>query len=103
MDFDSLDTLNGFWYNNLLFYYGSDTGKIAIDTTVDYTVPFPKLVRSDYYLGSTLIKHGDFNGDGKSDIVISSPSYENFDNGSQGILYIYMGSKIPPDTPTFKV
>jgi len=103
MEFDSLDTLAGYWNTNLLFYYGSDTSQIEIDTTVDYTVPFPKLKVSDYYLGSTLVHYGDFNGDGKSDIVISSPQYYNLDNGSRGIIYIYMGSEIPPDTPSFHV
>lgn len=89
MQFVSLDTPTGYWTTNLLFYYGSDTGKIAIDTTPTYIVPFPKLDWDGYFIGSQYVHCGDFNGDGKTDIVISSPSYRNFDNGSEGIIYIY--------------
>ncbi|MFA6457373.1 MAG: hypothetical protein WCW40_11170, partial [Bacteroidota bacterium] len=102
MEFVSMDSTTGYWTVNLLFYYGSDTTQIAIDTVVDYTIPFPKLTDYDYSLISTDGKYGNLNGDGKYDLVINSPNYRNPDNGlNTGQMYIYMGAEVPPDTPSY--
>lgn len=90
------------WIVNLLFYYGSDTSQILIDTLVDYTVPFKELHIFDYHIGSHDIHCGDLNEDGKADIAIRYNTYIDPNKGyDETQVFIYMGSEIPPDTPSY--
>ncbi|MDP3830698.1 MAG: T9SS type A sorting domain-containing protein, partial [Ignavibacteriaceae bacterium] len=50
-------------------------------------------------VGQTGVAYGDFNNDGKCDIVINS--LDVLPELSIGAIYIYMGNEIPPDTATF--
>lgn len=88
----------------ILFYYGSNTTTLAIDTLPEYSIPLPTKypIRDEFSLGGTGrgVACGDFNKDGKTDIVISS-LYALPD--LVGVLYIYMGNTIPSDSATFQV
>jgi Secretion system C-terminal sorting domain/FG-GAP-like repeat len=88
----------------ILFYWGSDTTTLAIDTIPDYSIPLPTRypIRDKFSLGEPKpgVQSGDFNGDGKADLVINSldalPDLV-------GVVYIYMGNTVPPNTPTYVV
>jgi hypothetical protein len=101
MEYDS----SRFDYNGeILFYYGSDTTTLAIDTIADYSIPLPSKypTRDQFSLGYSEpgVEYGDFNKDGKADIVVHSRSA--LPDGV-GVLYVYMGNDIPPDTATYTV
>jgi len=99
----------------ILFYYGSNSTTLAIDTIPEYSIPLPTLYPTrDYFsigAGKPGVEYGDFNNDGKQDIVINSENSlrkpqdstaGDLDNYG-GTIYIYIGNEIPPDTATYKV
>ena len=88
----------------ILFYYGSGTTTLAIDTIPDYSIPLPTKypIRDEFSLGYSEpgVGYGDFNKDGKADVVIHS--WDALPDGV-GVLYVYMGNNIPPDSATYTV
>jgi len=88
----------------ILFYYGSNSTTLAIDTVPSYSIPLPTKypTRDEFSLGSLKsgVGWGDFNGDGKADIVIQS--HDALPDGV-GVVYVYMGNSIPPDTATYVI
>ena len=104
MHLTSFDSSRMDYNGEMLFYYGSDASKLAIDTVPTYSIPLPTKypVRDEFSLGYALpgVECGDFNGDGKADIVINSldalPDLV-------GVVYVYMGNNIPPDTATYTI
>jgi hypothetical protein len=101
MHFTGFDSVIYDYTGELLFYWGSNNNNIAIDTIPDYSIPLPtteptieRFTLAYYTVG---IQKGDLNGDGKTDLVFSSNSY----NGYRGRLYIYMGKITPTDTADF--
>ncbi|MDP2302921.1 MAG: FG-GAP-like repeat-containing protein [Ignavibacteria bacterium] len=89
----------------ILFYWGSDTTELAIDTIPGYSIPLPTLypTREGFSVGvgKTGVETGDLNNDGKCDIIINSPSYPI--QSTYGKVYIYMGDEIPPDTASYSI
>ncbi|MHB1688689.1 MAG: FG-GAP-like repeat-containing protein, partial [Ignavibacteriaceae bacterium] len=105
LHFTSYDSTRDDYNGELLFYYGSNKTNLAIDTVPTYSIPLPTLypVRDKFSLGGLKVgvETGDFNGDGKADIVISSYEYTNLSDN--GMIYIYMGAHVPPQSPSFEV
>ncbi|MHB1688628.1 MAG: FG-GAP and VCBS repeat-containing protein [Ignavibacteriaceae bacterium] len=98
LHFTSYDSTRDDYNGELLFYYGSNKTNLAIDTVPTYSIPLPTLypVRDKFSLGGLIIGNpkvgvetGDLNGDGKSDIVISSSEYPYSVGDNKGIIYIY--------------
>ncbi len=105
MHFINFDSSRWDYDGEILFYWGSDTNELFIDTLVDYSIPLPTIYPSKEYFAYPLnrqsVESGDFNNDGKDDIVISSYAYPL--PGGYGKIYIYMGNETPPDTVSFAV
>lgn len=105
LHFTSYDSTRDDYNGELLFYYGSNKTSLAIDTLPTYTIPLPTQypTRDGFSLGGFKmgVETGDFNGDGKSDIVISSYQYPYPEDN--GMIYIYMGADVPPQAPNFEV
>ncbi len=94
-------------YNGeILFYWGSDTTGLAIDTIADYSIPLPTLyptierfTRGYFTVG---IQKGDLNGDGKCDLVFSSTDIQDsISILPSGKIYIFLGKETPADTADF--
>ena len=105
MHFTKYDTLNDDYDGEFLFYYGKKTGTYLFDTVPDYSIPLPTLYPNREGLavgeGKTGVKTGDFNKDGKMDLVISS---YNWPYGmTYGRVFIYMGSIIPSTKPDYTI
>ena len=104
MHFTSYDSTRNDYNGEILFYYGSNMTP-NIDTIPEYSIPLPTLypTRDAFSFASAKpgTDYGDFNNDGKFDLVISSMGYPFTLN--YGYIYIYMGTDVPPDTATFKV
>ena len=103
MHLTSYDSTMHDYNGEILFYWGSDTTTLAIDTIPDYSIPLPTQypIRDEFSLGGPKqgVQYGDFNGDGKADLVINSLDAAP----GVGVVHIYMGSTVPPDTPTYVV
>ena len=101
MHFTNYDSSRYDYDGELLFYWGSDTTELAIDTIADYSIPLPTLYPTiesfTVGLDKVGIEKGDFNNDDKTDLVFNSYSYD----GSRGGIYIYIGRSIPVDTSDF--
>jgi len=104
MHFTSYDSTRNDYNGEILFYYGSNTTP-NIDTIPEYSIPLPTLYptrdRFSFGAGKPGVEYGDFNNDGKYDIVINS--LDVLPELSIGAIYIYMGNETPPDTPTFMI
>ncbi|MBN2572883.1 MAG: T9SS type A sorting domain-containing protein [Ignavibacteriales bacterium] len=104
MHYTNYDTLKDDWDGNIIFYWGSDTASIAIDTTYDYAIPIPTYAPQHKYFSygykSWGVRTGDLNDDGKDDIVISE--YKNTWS-ELGKIYIYLGNEIPSDTAIWTI
>ncbi len=108
LHFTNYDSLREDYDGNMLFYYGSDTTSLAIDTVADYSVPIPTLYP---HLGGFAVgnfkfgtQSGDLNNDGFDDLVISEYEYFNEPGGVDvGKIYIYIGNQIPDSIPSFFV
>jgi hypothetical protein len=104
MHLTEFDSTRNDYDGEILFYYGDSTTP-AIDTIPEYTIPLPTLYptrdRFSFAAARPGIEYGDFNYDGKIDLVICSMGYPTTLN--YGYLYIYMGNNEPADTATFKV
>lgn len=94
----------------ILFYYGSDTTELTVDTVADYSVPlptkFPTFERFTNGYQKVGVEIGDFNNDGKSDLVFNSLEYVDKTSGNledYGTVYIYMGKEYPSDSADFMV
>ncbi|HTY10797.1 MAG TPA: FG-GAP-like repeat-containing protein [Bacteroidota bacterium] len=103
MHFTNYDSTRHDYDGEILFYWGSDTTTLAIDTIPDYSIPLPTQypVRDGFSVGEPKpgVQYGDFNGDGKADLVINSLDAAP----GVGVVSIYMGSTVPSDTPTYVV
>ncbi len=106
MHFTNFDSSRFDYDGEILFYWGSDTTELAIDTIVDYSIPLPTLYptfeRFTQGYFTVGIQKGDLNGDGKSDLVFSSTS--SADSGyirSKGKIYLYLGKATPTDTADY--
>ncbi|MBN1637431.1 MAG: T9SS type A sorting domain-containing protein [Ignavibacteriales bacterium] len=104
MNYTNYDTIRKDWDGNIIFYWGSDTATIAIDTTYDYAIPIPVLYPQSTYFAygfkSWGVRTGDLNNDGKDDIVISE--YRT-DFSELGRLYLYLGRDNPIDSADYIV
>ncbi len=104
MHFTNYDSTRNDYNGEILFYYGSNTTP-NIDTIPEYSIPLPtQFPNRDGFsagTGKPGVDYGDFNNDGKYDIVINSINV--LPELSIGAIYIYMGNEIPPDTTTFKI
>jgi len=104
MHFTNYDSTRNDYDGNILFYYGSNTTP-NIDTIPEHSIPLPTLypTRDNFSIGAGKpgVEYGDFNNDGKYDIVLNSihvlPTLDI------GAIYVYMGNEIPPDTATFMI
>ncbi len=107
MHFTNFDSTRLDYNGELLFYWGSDSAALAIDTVSDYSIPLPTLYPTFEQLtvrGFTVgIQKGDLNGDGKTDLVFSSTqAVDSMGNiNSKGKVYIYMGKEKLTDTADF--
>ena len=106
MHFTNYDSTRFDYDGEILFYWGNDTAETAIDTIADVSVPLPTLhpTTDKFALGffTTGTQYGDFNNDGKKDLVLNSFNYGQVQIGiSVGKIYVYMGNEIPPDNPDF--
>ncbi|MDP3832042.1 MAG: VCBS repeat-containing protein, partial [Ignavibacteriaceae bacterium] len=107
MHFTNFDSARGDYDGELLFYWGSDTTGLAIDTIPDYSIPLPTLYPTfdRFTMGyiTVGIQKGDLNTDGKIDIILSSTENTEEPGGivSRGKIYIYMGKETPTDTADF--
>lgn len=106
LHFTSFDSTREDYDGEILFYWGSDTTEIAIDTIPDYSIPLPTLYPTyeRFTVGyfTVGIQKGDINGDGKIDLVFNSYNYLNPDPIIEvGGIYIYMGKEIPSDTADY--
>ncbi|MGE5860098.1 MAG: FG-GAP repeat domain-containing protein, partial [Ignavibacteria bacterium] len=103
MQFTNYDSTRNDYDGEILYYYGKDSIP-TWDTNSTYSVPLPTLYPTkDYFslgLGRPGIEYGDFNKDEKSDIVINSLDARP---DLVGVVYVYMGDEIPPDTATYSV
>lgn len=107
MHFTNYDSSRYDYNGELLFYWGSDTTALAIDTIVDYSIPLPtiyptieRFTEGNFTVG---IQEGDLNGDGKTDLVFSSTKVVDTSGNIDynGKIYIYMGKELPSDTADF--
>lgn len=108
MHFTNFDSTRYDYDGEILFYWGSNTGNIAIDTTADYSIPLPTLYptieRFTVGNGRVGIEKGDLNNDGKTDMVFGSiNTFDSIGIVPKGKLYIYMGKENPIDTADFKL
>ena len=108
MHFTSYDSSRYDYNGELLFYWGSDTTELEIDTIPDYSIPlrtlYPTLENFTVGYFTVGIQKGDLNGDGKCDLVFSSTRAYDIPPGgirSRGKIYIYLGKVIPADTADF--
>jgi hypothetical protein len=101
LHFTGFDSTRYDYDGEILFYWGSSTGNIAIDTIGDHSIPLPTLYPTFEMFtvgsGKVGIQKGNLNNDGKTDLVFSSYNYNN----SNGALYIYMGKESPTDTADY--
>ena len=105
MHFTNINPINNDYDGEFLFYYGKKTGTYLFDTIPNYSIPLPTLYPNQEYLavgtGKTGVRTGDFNKDGKMDIVISA---YNWPNGmTNGRIYIYLGNTIPSNKPDYTI
>lgn len=105
MHFTNFDSTRYDYDGELLFFYGNGSDKIAIDTTPTYSIPLPtkEPVNDGFAFGGFKVgvKTGDFNGDHKDDVVISSYLFPSGDY--RGKLYVYMGSDKPPVKASYEI
>ncbi|HMU42560.1 MAG TPA: T9SS type A sorting domain-containing protein [Ignavibacteriaceae bacterium] len=109
MHFTNYDSIRYDYDGEILFYWGSDTTGLAIDTIADYIIPLPTLypTQERFAMGyfTVGIQKGDLNGDDKTDLVFNSTQNvvdSNFISiVSNGKFYIYLGREIPVDTADF--
>ncbi len=106
MHYTSFDSVWGY-SGDMLYYWGSGTTEMAIDTIPDYVTPLPtpyptieEFTTPYFTIG---VHTGDFNNDGKTDLVFSSlvtvePSEEFYNRGK---IYISMGKSTPNDSADF--
>jgi hypothetical protein len=104
MEYTNYDTIRQDYDGNLLFYYGSHNNpNLLIDTIPDYSIPIPTIYpkRDGFGIGAfkTGVRVGDFNGDGKKDILITTGSGSG--TNSPRRIYIYMGHNTPLKAPDF--
>jgi hypothetical protein len=104
MEWTNYDTVKQDYDGNLLFYYGSlNDPNLLIDTIPDYSIPIPTIYpkRDGFGIGAfkTGVRVGDFNGDGKKDILITTGSGSG--TNSPRRIYIYMGHEVPPQAPDY--
>ena len=105
------DSIRWDYDGEMLYYMGSDTTSILIDTIPDYIYPLPtKYPIMQYFAidqsGPHGAKTGDFNNDGKTDIVITSPywPFSNLTSNTRwGKMYIYLGKEEPQNVPDFEI
>jgi hypothetical protein len=104
LHFTNFDSIRYDYDGEILFYWGSNTGSIGIDTIADHSIPLPTLYPTfeRFTLGydNVGIEKGDLNNDGKTDLVFNSIL---IDFSSRGAIYIYMGKENPVDTADFKL
>ncbi len=90
MHFTSYDSTRNDYNGEILFYYGSNATP-NIDTIPEYSIPLPTLypTRDGFAVGYGRdgIEYGDFNSDGKTDLVINSWQYPL--TLQYGYIYIY--------------
>lgn len=108
MHFTSYDSTRQDYDGEILFYYGSDTTSLLIDTTPEYSIPLPTLYPAGEMFGEGYVKSGceckDLNNDYKNDLIISSYRYGIAEGKFEaGNIYIYMGKEIPSDVLDFSV
>lgn len=108
MHLTSFDSSRWDYNGEILFYWGSDTTDLSIDTIPDYTIPlptkYPRIEKFTIGYKTVGIHTGDLNGDGKMDIILSSLNIrDTITTGSNGRIYIYLGKNIPADTVDFKL
>lgn len=107
MHFTNYDSASYDYDGEILFYWGSDTTGLAIDTIADYSIPLPTLYPTfeRFTVGGLMVgvQKGDLNGDGKVDLVFSST--QGVDSAgnirSSGKIYIYIGKETPTDTADY--
>ncbi len=99
MHFTNFDSTREDYDGEILFYWGSDTTELAIDTIPDYSIPLPTLYPTfeRFTVGyfTVGIQKGDLNNDGKRDLVFSSlyNVEELGDIVPSGKIYIYIWEK----------
>ena len=108
LHFTKYDSLREDYDGNIIFYYGSDTTALSIDTLVDYSIPIPTVYPEGWGFATGHYKFGtqtgDVNKDGFDDLIISEPEYNNYPGGVDvGKLYIYKGATNPDSIPTFSI
>ncbi|OIP63315.1 MAG: hypothetical protein AUK34_01885 [Ignavibacteria bacterium CG2_30_36_16] len=106
MHLTSFDSSRWDYDGEILFYWGSDTTDLAIDTIPDYSIPLPTLYPTleRFTLGylTVGVQKGDLNGDEKSDLIFSSLYYiDTVEINPRGKIYIYTGKNQPDDGPDF--
>ena len=106
MHFTNYDSTRYDYDGEILFYWGSDSTVLAIDTIADYTIPLPTLYPTieRFTLGyfTVGIQKGDLTGDGKCDLVFSSTDiYDPLSIFTNGKIYIFIGKQTPVDTADF--
>jgi hypothetical protein len=94
------ETPIGAGYGNVFIYFGADSTKNqSISRTPSLTIPNPMPTPDVYTFGATL-SVGDFNGDGKADILVGDYSARVGGLDGAGKIYVYYGGAGILD-PTF--
>lgn len=106
MRFTSYDSTRLDYNGEILFYFGSNNPNLAIDTIPDYSIPLPTLYpygqRFTFGYFKFGVECGDFNKDGKSDLVINMiGAGAGYLPNDFGTIFIYMGKEVPDDEPDF--
>lgn len=101
-----LDSLSGTaYYGELLYFLGSDTAVVPIDTIADFQTDLPVELPEIEAFGvgyfSQGVQTGDLNNDERDDIIINSYRFPSGNNN--GRVDIIMGKDIPEDSSDYYV
>jgi hypothetical protein len=107
MHFTNYDSLIEDYDGEILFYWGSDTTEIAIDTVADYSIPIPTVYPQGWNFATGQFKFGtqtgDVNNDGYDDLIISEPLYYDSSHTRVGKIHVLLGKQTPDSLFSYSI